>query len=114
MQKLLSAVLISTVIIPILILYNMYNTADKRYFDEGMAESKLGNYRSAITLFDKAIEINPYVSRYYVGRGIAKFGLGQFDRALIDCDKAILLDPSNTSAYLARNLIHQTRNELLE
>jgi tetratricopeptide (TPR) repeat protein len=96
-----------SVVIVILLMLSIMSYADKAedLYMEGVIENGLKNYHSAITLFDKAIEINPNASHYYVSRGTAKYGLGQFDEALNDCNKAIQLDPDYIAAHLQRAII---------
>ena len=63
------------------------------------------NYDEAITMFDKAIEINPKYAEAYNAKGNAIFSLGKLDNlgklyaAIIAYDKAIELNPNFAIAY---------------
>jgi long-subunit fatty acid transport protein len=48
----------------------------KAYNDRGFAKYKLGNFKGAITDFDRAIRINPQFAEAYTNRGNTKLDLG--------------------------------------
>lgn len=53
----------------------------------------------AITLYDKAIELNPTVAQAYFNRGACKGNNFDFEGAIKDYDKAIELNPEYMEAY---------------
>ena len=59
------------------------------YYNSGLQKSNSGQYKAAISDFDKAIRIKPDYGKAYIGRGMAKDALGQHLEAIIDYDKAI-------------------------
>lgn len=63
-----------------------------------------GNYRGAMTDFDKAIEIDPRNARAYIGRAFTKYKLHDFSGEIEDYNKAIDLDPSNSNTYYNRGV----------
>lgn len=74
------------------------NAGEKQY-KQGLALSKAGKYREAISRFTNAIELdekgnaNPYVER-----GLAFDKLGDYYQAVADYNLALALDPINTAA----------------
>lgn len=62
------------------------------YYNSGLQKSNSGQYKAAISDFDKAIRIKPDYGKAYIGRGMAKDTLGQHLEAIADYDKAISLD----------------------
>ena len=71
-----------------------YMIAQEKYFAK--------DYNQAITHLDKAIQLNPEDTSYFMSRGSAKNALGKHDEAIDDYNQAIKLDPENIHAYNAR------------
>ena len=71
-----------------------YMIAQRKYFAK--------DYNQAITHLDKAIQLNPEDTFYFMSRGGAKDALGKHDEAIDDYNQAIKLDPENIHAYNAR------------
>ncbi len=71
-----------------------YIIAQEKYFAK--------DYKQAITHLDKAIQLNPEDTFYFMSRGGAKDALGKHDDAIDDYNQAIKLDPENIHAYNAR------------
>ena len=76
------------------------------YNDRGATKMFLGNLEEAIKDFDRAIELNPYLSEAYNNRGNAENNLGNhynsidyLESALKDYNKAIEINPNNSEAY---------------
>ena len=63
----------------------------------GLVETKLGNYKQAITWLDSAITLRKKEADYYVNRGIAKEGMND-PTAMQDYEAAILLRPDHAVA----------------
>lgn len=69
---------------------------------DGALQFKVGNYKAAISLFSRAIEIAPQNAGYLVQRGRTYFSLEQYETGFIDISKAIQLDPEYDIAYFER------------
>jgi len=54
----------------------------------GLAKAKLGDYKGAISDYNKAIELNPKLADAYYDRGVVKLLLGQKDSGCLDLYKA--------------------------
>ena len=79
--------------------YNMI--AQEKYYAK--------DYNQAITHLDKAIQLNPEDTFYFMSRGGVKDALGKHDDAIDDYNQAIKLDPENIHAYNARG---STKNHI--
>jgi hypothetical protein len=64
--------------------------------------SKLGDYKRAFDLYDRAVAMRPDDSRYWFNRAAVRRFLGQLSAAESDYDQCIALDPSDAPAYLNR------------
>ena len=62
------------------------------YFNQGIANIKIGKYKRAIKDFNKAISLNPNYTNSYFYRGGAYSMKGNKSKALSDLSKAISLD----------------------
>ncbi len=71
----------------------------KEYFYSGNKKVELGDYRSAIEDYNKAIKIIPKFAEAYYGRGLAKGKLGDYRGAIEDYNKAIKIIPKFADAY---------------
>ena len=58
------------------------------YHVQGQKQYRANDYKEAIALFDKAIQLNPYVADAYYNRGLAKFRLGESENARENAQKA--------------------------
>ena len=65
-------------------------------------KNKLGDFYTAISDCNIAIQFKPEIARTYFERGISKQNLGEAYEALKDFSKAITIDPSNPKLYRAR------------
>lgn len=72
------------------------------YYWSAVVKTKIGDINSAITDFNKAIELNPDNSSIYVMRGVAKSDLGDNKGAIEDFDTALKINPKDVSAYMMR------------
>ena len=70
------------------------------YYNLGWALQRKGQLDEAITHYQKAIELNPFLAKAYCNLGWALFqGQGQLDEAITYYQKAIELNPSFAEAY---------------
>ncbi len=72
-----------------------YMMAQEKYYAK--------DYNQAITHLDKAIQLNPEDTFYFMTRGNVKDALGKHDEAIDDYNQAIKVDPENIHAYNARS-----------
>ena len=66
-----------------------------------------GQYREAIQIWDKVIELDPqdtYITRSYHNRGLSYAKLGEHERAVEDYNVAIQLEPDYVDSYIVRGL----------
>jgi lipoprotein NlpI len=64
-----------------------------------------GQYKEAISSFDKAIELDASRAELFINRGISSYSINQFTAAVADFDWAIQLFPDFTEAYYWRGLV---------
>ena len=69
------------------------------YLSEGQDLSSEGNTKEAISLFEKAIQKNPFLKDAYIQLGQCLENLNQHDSALRIYMKLLQLYPDNTAAY---------------
>jgi tetratricopeptide (TPR) repeat protein len=62
----------------------------------------LRRYKSAISDYDRAIELDPNLATAFLNRGTAKAELRRYESALRDYDRAIELDPESSLPYNAK------------
>ena len=60
----------------------------------------------ALADFDRAIEIDPTLSKAHFDRGVTHQELKEFEKALRDYTRAITLDEDNVLAYNNRAVVH--------
>jgi tetratricopeptide (TPR) repeat protein len=95
--------LILTFILVLIPLIAIAQTAEE-YYTRGNAKGELGDYRSAIQNYNKAIQLKPNYANAYNNRGGAKVSLGDYRGAIQDFNKAIELDPNYANAYYNRGV----------
>ena len=71
-----------------------------------------GDLDSAISDYDKAIQINPDFAAAYVNCGYAYYTKGEFDRAISDFDQAIQLIPDEAQVYFDRGLVYVDKGDI--
>ena len=83
------------------------------------AYSNRGDYRSAIALYNRLIEIEPDNATYYHDRGLSYAADGQKEQAQVDFDKAMKLfaeairsNPSDASSYRGRGFAYLSLGDL--
>ena len=70
------------------------------YFEQGISYGQLGFFGQAITLVNKAIEMEPQNELYLYGRGRVYLLAGKQDQAMEDFKKAAELDDEYAQTYL--------------
>ena len=71
-----------------------------------------GKFKEAITIYTKAIAIDPTYSEPYYNRGKAKLNLKDYTGAITDFNSAIKLDPKNSDIYNNRGIAKKKLNDL--
>jgi len=74
----------------------------EEYFDLGTKYLQRGEYDQAISVYNKALALNPGYTEAYLNRGIAYRNKGQHDQAVSDYDKVLQIDPKDARAYCNR------------
>ncbi len=81
------------------------------YQNRANANFVMGEYDTAITDYNRAIELNPKESAVYFSRGLAYFNKQSYTPAIADFDRVIELDPKEAMAYFKRgNALEKTGN----
>ena len=86
--------------------HRMQSKQAEDYFNLGTEHLQQGKYDQAISVFNKALELNPRYVEAYLNRGIAYRNKGQHDQAVSDYDKALQIDPKDARAYCNRGNAH--------
>jgi tetratricopeptide (TPR) repeat protein len=77
------------------------------YFNRGVDASQKGEYKRAISDYNKAIEINPDFVVAYLNRGYSQSRMGEYEKAISDYTKAIELNPRYAIAYYNRGFVYR-------
>lgn len=75
------------------------------WFNEGVALYEKGDYRRAITAFDKAIAIDPTMAEVWNNRGLALIQTDQYQEALQSINKALSFHPGYDNAQKAKRIV---------
>ncbi len=70
----------------------------------GDVRFKQGNYRDAITNYDRALQRNPEYFHYYLQRGLAREKLGELDAAYADLDQSVKRLPTAIALHALGNI----------
>lgn len=76
----------------------------RELLDQGVNQITRKNYKEAIVLFDKAIELDKGDQELYAHRGQAKHYLNRYHEAILDYNIAIKLEPDYSEIYHLRGL----------
>ena len=74
------------------------------HLDKGNTLYDQGDYESAISEYDKALNLNRNLADAYFKRGAAKDEIGQYFEAISDYTEAIRLNPDDAKAYNNRGV----------
>lgn len=77
----------------------------------GLAQTKLRNYKEALSHFSRSIELDPGNAEHWVNRGTVKYYLRDFSAAASDFRKALTVDPNQANAINALGLIASDQNK---
>lgn len=83
----------------------------KAYVNRGHIYFMIGDMESAITDFDKAIDLDNGNPIAFGNRGQAYLRLDKYEQALLDLEKALDLDPHNTFYYHLKGDIYEELNQ---
>jgi tetratricopeptide (TPR) repeat protein len=83
----------------------------KAYFNSGKAFYDKKLYEAAISVFSKAIQLDPNYAAAYKDRGNAYFQQGYSDKAIGDYNEAIRIDPNYAYAYNNRGSAYAAQGQ---
>jgi tetratricopeptide (TPR) repeat protein len=72
---------------------------EQEWFNQGLQQANQGDLEGAIASWDKALEINPFLSQGWHNRGSALSNLGRLHEAINSFDRAILLNADDLEAW---------------
>ena len=88
---------------------NTGSKSDWAYNNRGFAYASKGDYDTAITNYNKALEFDPNDAWTYFQLGFAYSNKGNYDQAIADYTKAVELNPNNE---IANNNLQNLQNYL--
>ncbi|MBD2740892.1 TonB family protein [Coleofasciculus sp. FACHB-1120] len=71
---------------------------------QGLDKLDAGDYKAAVDLLSKVLEVNPNDTEAYYNRAVALVELEDYKKAIADYSKVLQLDPQDDEAYLNRGL----------
>jgi hypothetical protein len=77
----------------------------QKWFAEGVALYEKGDYRRAITAFDKTIALDPGMAEVWNNRGLSLIQTEQYDEALRSINKALSINPYYENARKAKRIV---------
>jgi uncharacterized protein (TIGR02145 family) len=84
------------------------------YYNRGLADHGLMDYKEAIKSYSKAIELNPQYAAAYYSRGFAKTILVDYPGAITDFNNAIAISPRYPAAYYYRALAKANQKDFAQ
>jgi len=81
------------------------------YYDRGLEYKNRGDIDSAISDYNKAIELDPAIGTAFDARGHAYEDKGEFERAIADFDEAVRLNPKDAFAFSHRGAALRQRGD---
>lgn len=81
------------------------------YINKGVEAHNQQNFKTAISHYSKAIEIDPKAVLAYSNRATAYYSAKSYQQALADCDKLLTLDANNYTAHYVAGVIYKTQND---
>lgn len=83
-----------------------------RYANEAYDKFEAKDWKGALPLYNKIIELEPTNAMAYSNRASIYYSLKQSERGLVDANEAIRLDPQNAIAYITRGNCYIGTNKL--
>jgi len=80
------------------------NESEYDYLKKAYKHVVLKDYKGAIQIYTRVLDINPENVEAYVYRGMCKYHINDFQGSLIDYDKAIEIQPNYAEAYNLRGV----------
>lgn len=77
----------------------------------GIDQCRNGNFNKGVSLFNRALEIQPQNYYAYLNRGVAFRDLNNPEKAISDFKKCIELDPDNPEAYTQLGFLSSLRGD---
>lgn len=82
------------------------------WFLDGLINSKLHDFKRAVTSFDRAMKIDSTNAEYLINRGTAFYYLGQYDEAEKDLRQAAIRAPKEPNIFNTLGLIAAARQNI--
>lgn len=82
------------------------------FFYRAVSKAKINNFEGAIQDYTKAIQENPYKSKYIYYRGLAYFELKNYRKAKEDFQTTLSMDGANADLYVKLAFLKQQDNDL--
>lgn len=79
---------------------------DQSLYQQGIAQSEVGEFAAAISIFDQVLQAHPDWGEAYYQRGLAHFKQSQFAAAIADYTRSLMSDANHPNLYYARALAH--------
>lgn len=70
-----------------------------RYKEQGNQAYKSKDYKKALNLYNKAVQLNPKEPAFYLNRAFCYYYMKNYSLCIKECDKSISLDPGYIKAY---------------
>jgi tetratricopeptide (TPR) repeat protein len=81
------------------------------YFNRGVESSQKGDFKKAVSDYNKAIDVNPEFVVAYLNRGFTYSKMGEYEKAISDYNKAIEINPRYAKAYYNRGFLYRKMGE---
>lgn len=85
---------------------------DILYYYRAISKTKINQYSEALADYSKAIETNPYKSKYFYHRGLTYFQIGNYEQAKNDFTTTLSMDGENADIYVKLGFLKQQENDL--
>ncbi|MDG4946370.1 tetratricopeptide repeat protein [Weeksellaceae bacterium KMM 9713] len=89
----------------------LYAQTSDELREKGINEISQGNFKAAITTFDKAIQKDKSNTSFYFFRGYAKNQSKDYDGAIADFSKMIEINPNDAFAYDKRGITKKDKGD---
>lgn len=86
-------------------------SAARRLNEEAMQQAQTGQLAGALSLWDKALTLDPYASRLHNNRGYALMLMGRLDEARVSLNLALALSPPSPQAQANLGLLARLQQQ---